>query len=339
MKARKVQHLSTERLSAYLDGQVTPQERREVESHLRTCPQCAWELESLRHTVSLLRQVRQVAVPHPLTLREMDVRPVRTPQQAWFLPYLQGATALVSLLLVVLVAGDLLLGLGGAPTAKPQAYPAPVVATVPVEVPAPPEGAPAEATEEVALALAPAAPETPAEEALPTEERSPKAAEGGEAVPSGEAVPGGEGEATPSPSPAMRALGETTTPPVPWPPGDMGGMGGLAPAGPPTEEGPVAALAAETPTPTATPTAVPSPTPTPAPATAVAMAPAVATATPEAAPRAAVATPSPVPLPAPAEEAARAGPAPWVPWVRLAELGLLGASLVLGGLTLLLRRR
>ncbi len=220
MKARKVPHLSTERLSAYLDGQVTPQERREVESHLRTCHQCAWELESLRHTVSLLRQVRQVAVPRPLTLREMDVRPARVPQRAWLLPYLQGATALVSLLLVVLVVGDLFLGLGGVPRARPLAYPAPVVATVPVEAPALPERAPAEATEEVALALAPAAPEAPTEEATPPEEGGPKAAEGGEMAPSGEAVPSAEAEVTASPAPAVRALDETGTPPMPWPPGD-----------------------------------------------------------------------------------------------------------------------
>lgn len=336
MKARKAPHLSTERLSAYLDGQVTPQERRQVESHLRTCPQCAWELESLRRTVSLLRQVRQVAVPRPLTLREVDVRPVRTPQRAWFLPYLQGATALVSLLLVVLVAGDLLLGLGSAPKARPLAYPAlEVVATQPVEASPPPAPAPlaAEPTAEVALARVPTAVETPVEGAMPTEEGFLKAAEGGEVAPSGEAL-GGEAEAmgSPSPPPAVRALGEPT---MPWSPGDMGGMGGLAPVGPPTGEGPVAALAEEVPAPTPTPTAEPSLTPTPVP---LAVAPEVPTATPEAEPLSVVPTPSPVPSPALAGEAARTAPAPWVPWVRLAELGLLGTALVLGGLTLLLRR-
>lgn len=337
MKARKVQHLSTEHLSAYLDGQVTPEERQQVESHLRTCPQCAGELESLRHTVSLLHQVRQVAVPRPLTLREMDVRPARAPQRAWLLPYLQGATALVSLLLVALVAGDLLLGLGGAPTARPAAL---VVATVPVEAALPPERAAEEATPEVALAHAPVAAEVATEEALaatalPTAEVGLKAAEEGEAIPSGEAVPGFAAEETATPFPAMRALNETMTPPpMPWPPGDMGGIGG--PGEVPTEAEPISALAAETPTPSPTPTAAPSPTPTPLPPTVVAMAPEVVAATPEAAPLAAVVTPSPVPFPAPAQEAARAAP---VPWVRLAEIGLLGAALLLGGLTLLLRHR
>lgn len=334
MKAQKAPHLSTERLSAYLDGQVTLQERRQVESHLRTCPQCAWELESLRRTVSLLRQVRQVAVPRPLTLREVDVRPARAPQRTWFLPYLQGATALVSLLLVILVVGDLFLGLGRAPEARPLAYPAlGVVATQPVEVPLTPAPLAAEPTAEIALVRVPTAVETPVEEAMPMEEGVPKAAEGGEVAPSGEAL-GGEAEAmgSPSPPPAVRALGELT---MPWSPEDVGGMGGLATVGPPTEEGPVAALAAETPIPTPTPTAEPSPTPTPVP---LAMAPEVPTATPEAAPLSAVSTPSPMPFPAPAGEAARAAPAPWVPWVRLAELGLLGTALVLGGLTLLLRR-
>lgn len=327
MTARRDRHLSVERASAYLDGQVTSEERQQIEHHLRTCPQCAWQVESLRQTVSLLHQVRRVAVPRPLTLREVDVRPVRVkPQRSWVLPYLQGATALVSLLLVFLVAGDLFLGLGRVPKAVPVAQPAPVVATVAVEKAVQAERAAPQATQEVAMLEAPATP-MPAT-ALPSEASGAEA----EVAPSGEAVSGGEGEeAVPAPSsPAVRMLGEeiAETPTPTMKALDVGGTAKPAPEVPaaPTPQGP------PVPTPAETPTPVPAPTE-------VAMVPEVSTATPAAAPLAAAGTPSPVPPPAPAEGAARAAPGPWVPWVRLAELGLLGLTLVLGGLTLLLRQR
>lgn len=325
MTARRDRHLSVERASAYLDGQVTPEERQQIEHHLRTCPQCAWQVESLRQTVSLLHQVRRVAVPRPLTLREVDVQPARAkPRRSWVLPYLQGATALVSLLLAFLVAGDLFLGLGRVPKAMPAAQPAPVVATAPVEKAAQAERAVPQPTQEVAMLEAPATPvpEAMAATALPAAGPGPE----GETVPSGEAVGGGAGEeAVPAPpSPAVRMRGE-----------------GVAETPTPTMK---ALDVEETAQPTAGAPVAPAPQkpalPTPALApTEVAMAPEVPTATPEAAPLAAVATPSPIPLPAPAVEAARVAPGPWVPWIRLAELGLLGLALVLGGLTLLLRQR
>lgn len=41
------------RLSAYLDGELSAQERRQIEEHLCGCPPCVEFIESLRRTVDL----------------------------------------------------------------------------------------------------------------------------------------------------------------------------------------------------------------------------------------------------------------------------------------------
>ena len=40
-----------EQVSRYLDGDLTPAERRAVAQHLRTCPCCQHMADSLKHTV------------------------------------------------------------------------------------------------------------------------------------------------------------------------------------------------------------------------------------------------------------------------------------------------
>ena len=41
-------------LSSYIDGQVSPAERRLIEDHLTSCDSCSGELDDLRQTISLL---------------------------------------------------------------------------------------------------------------------------------------------------------------------------------------------------------------------------------------------------------------------------------------------
>lgn len=128
-----------ERLSAYLDGRLSSQEQRVVEHHLARCPACRWNLRTLRQTVQWTRELPMVPVPRAFTLPVAPrARAVPSPRRSW-LPVLQGATALVALLLVVVVAGDLLL-LGLLPASAPR----------PVAVPEQPAAA-VQVTEEVAL--------------------------------------------------------------------------------------------------------------------------------------------------------------------------------------------
>ena len=99
-----------ERLSAYLDGELTPQEHEAVEHHLGTCSSCQWDLETLGQTIQWTRELPTLTVPRVFTI-PVPAEPERSFRRRWnFLPVLQGATALIAVLLVFAVAGDLMLG-------------------------------------------------------------------------------------------------------------------------------------------------------------------------------------------------------------------------------------
>ena len=121
-------------LSEYIDGRLTSEERERVEHHLEECAACAQELESLRSTLEMLRQVPDVAVPRSFVLREAEVeREAPAPQRrgGWLRPvpalamshagseglsifdpqrlrWLRPATALATAALVVLLMVDFL---------------------------------------------------------------------------------------------------------------------------------------------------------------------------------------------------------------------------------------
>ena len=57
-----------ERLSAYLEGVVTPEEKRFVEQHLSSCEQCSRALKDLKKTEELVLQIpsqRLTGADHP----------------------------------------------------------------------------------------------------------------------------------------------------------------------------------------------------------------------------------------------------------------------------------
>ena len=117
--ARTTEHgYFEERLSAYLDGELTPGEHEAVKRHVTTCAACQWELETLGQTMQWTRELPAVAVPRVFTI-PIPAQPERLSRRRWnFLPVLQGATALIAVLLVFTVAGDLMLGglrMGSAP--------------------------------------------------------------------------------------------------------------------------------------------------------------------------------------------------------------------------------
>lgn len=95
-----------ELLSAYLDNQLADGERQRVLSHLQVCPACQQEFESLRWTRSLLRQTPMVALPRSFVVRQADVESRPAPAQRRALWVTQWATALVALLFVVALLGD-----------------------------------------------------------------------------------------------------------------------------------------------------------------------------------------------------------------------------------------
>ena len=99
-----------ERLSAYLDGELLPQEREAVKRHLSPCQACQWDLDSLSKTVQWTRELPTVPVPRIFTI-QVPATPRRAERRGWsFVPALQAATAVVALLLFFAVTGDFMLG-------------------------------------------------------------------------------------------------------------------------------------------------------------------------------------------------------------------------------------
>ena len=84
-------HDARESLSAFLDGALTPDERREVAAHLEGCPECRRELERLEQTVALLRRVEPARAPVGFVDRVLEAarpRPwYRRAAAAVFLPF------------------------------------------------------------------------------------------------------------------------------------------------------------------------------------------------------------------------------------------------------------
>ncbi len=105
----KTEHRYVEdRLSAYMDGQLSSRERRVVEGHLAQCQHCQWNLDTLQQTVQWMRELPPVPVPRVFTI-PVPAQPAPAPGWRWRVPLLQGATAVVALLLFFVAAGDIML--------------------------------------------------------------------------------------------------------------------------------------------------------------------------------------------------------------------------------------
>jgi hypothetical protein len=128
----RIHNQAADLLSAYIDDEVTADERALVETHLATCTACAQGLATLRQTVALLGQLPQVVAPRPFTLRESDVRPAQRPARPawWRLPWAQGLVAAAAMLLCVVIVGGVLLLRGPGRVGAPGG-PAPVAMQAP----------------------------------------------------------------------------------------------------------------------------------------------------------------------------------------------------------------
>lgn len=74
--------ISDELLSAYIDGLVTNEEKARVEADVAADPALAWELDSLRRTVELVRDLPPVPLPRSFALREEQVADVLAERRA-----------------------------------------------------------------------------------------------------------------------------------------------------------------------------------------------------------------------------------------------------------------
>ncbi len=63
-------------IAAYVDGDATAEERLQVETAMAASEQIAWEVDSLRRTVDLLREMPKAALPRSFVLTESQVEDV-----------------------------------------------------------------------------------------------------------------------------------------------------------------------------------------------------------------------------------------------------------------------
>lgn len=82
MKLSNSHRITDELLSAYIDGEVTEQERTLVEMALAQDEQIAWRLASLRQTVTMLRELPEVVLPRSFTLTLDQVAAPQIPETA-----------------------------------------------------------------------------------------------------------------------------------------------------------------------------------------------------------------------------------------------------------------
>lgn len=73
-----------ELLSAYLDGETTPQESRRVNHHVTECIRCRRRLDSLHDARSLLRSLPTLEVPPGLIPVESEPTTAKRVRRTWW---------------------------------------------------------------------------------------------------------------------------------------------------------------------------------------------------------------------------------------------------------------
>ncbi len=63
---RSTEHLATEAIAAYVDGELTMTAHLRAANHLAQCPDCAAEVDAQQHASGALRRLPHVAMPSSL---------------------------------------------------------------------------------------------------------------------------------------------------------------------------------------------------------------------------------------------------------------------------------
>ena len=340
-------------LSPFLDKELTPREQTRVARHLDECVDCRADLASLRRTVAVLHAVpalkppRTFFIPASEGVRQKQVRRSRVAYG-----YLQFATAVATVLLLLVVSGDAVLRSGvGQPAHREMA---PTVESIALDRQAgapepPPTSALAFEAPVTGLTQAPApaptgVPAVPAVSAEPTAvaplAQPPPSSEAGQAGTTTAVVDEAVGAAKAAPSLTFARPAGAPLLPTPTQGGGLGASPGTVLVTPEPTAAPVSVTAVPpTPVPAPTdtpvpPTAIPLPTATPVPPTATPL-PAVEPTSAPAAPVELVRREPPPPPPADRWQWLRSTQPllPWLEWI----LGALVAVLLVA--TLWLRRK
>jgi anti-sigma factor RsiW len=92
-------HLTTPQLETYLDGELSPNEMRELDSHLRTCLSCAADVLSLVQTKRAVHSAGKRYSPSPAFRDRIRKSIATTPQRSPLRLWLGAATACALLLI------------------------------------------------------------------------------------------------------------------------------------------------------------------------------------------------------------------------------------------------
>jgi len=108
------QRRQDEQLSAYMDRELSSKERARLERQLAADPKMRDELDALRNTVSLVRNLPPVPIPRNFILRPGSIggtspRAIQR-RSRWVAPLLTAASAVASLLFVITLATSFLAG-------------------------------------------------------------------------------------------------------------------------------------------------------------------------------------------------------------------------------------
>jgi hypothetical protein len=119
---KKISNRDWENLSAYLDGQLTPRKRARFAARLESEPALREAYDSLRRTRAMLRGLPRLRAPRNFTVTPEMVSIRQSRRRHRLIPTFQFASAIASLLLLMVLAGDFL-GLGNL-AAGTQRFPA-----------------------------------------------------------------------------------------------------------------------------------------------------------------------------------------------------------------------
>ncbi len=93
-----------DRLSAYIDGQLTPAETQRLESHLADCDHCRLQVAELRATAAALRALPELAVPRSFALTAAQAAPRSAPSAVSRTPALRAALPVAAAAFAVALA-------------------------------------------------------------------------------------------------------------------------------------------------------------------------------------------------------------------------------------------
>jgi anti-sigma factor RsiW len=192
----------TELLSAYLDQQLSDQERRALEARLDRDADLRQQLEELRATVTLLRSLEPLRPPRSFTIAPEQSRRPRAGWLNWLLATPLAAALGIALLFALNTSG-------GSPAMQVAAAPTAMAESADVQRSAPGEAMPTASLERaLGAAPAPTAPPDMALEFAPAAVPEPTSEAGTMSVAGAPAAP------EPTPDPATMSIAEAPTNPA-----------------------------------------------------------------------------------------------------------------------------